>query len=322
MLVEAQAGVLALTLAGPCPLRAFRTASVVTSSTPAMQLAAATSLLSGAAGVEDKVVDGDVPRWARRPAVKVASRLAARGVEAADRCGLDPHIFARANSDAASVERPGVTLAEILRPTGDAVAAIFAHTATVSGFPENQAALAAVGSAFGRLVHLLDAVEDLDGDRKHGRFNPLTVTGTSLSGARAEADSLHASLIEALGSVVMHDPALVDALLGPALRSGINRVLPPPQPSPVQLRFSGRHTNAAPSRSGAAVGIAVAIVGQAAMFGGRRRGGYYGDPYGGGRGYGRRGCGPSCGEMLACDCCANLACGDCGGDGDCCCCCV
>jgi hypothetical protein len=291
-----------------------------------MQLAAATALLGGAAGLNDKVADGDLPAVARSGASKIARRFNGYGEDVASRCGLDPRLFARANDEAVSVEsRSFATLDDILAPSGAAVAAVFAQTAVLAGVPENRPFLARAGDAFGRLVHLLDAVEDRLSDSRQGRFNPLQATGTSLHEARMMAESLHDHVLTALRTAAMDDRSLLDALFGPTLQAGIDRVLPPPD-TPRRHRTTARHhrLSAGGAKSAAAVGIAATMLGQAAMFSGRRRrGGYYGDPYYGGRGYGpgrRGGCGPSCGEMLACDCCANLACNDCCGGDDCCCC--
>jgi hypothetical protein len=53
-------------------------------------------------------------------------------------------------------------------------------------------------SYFGRIAHLIDAVEELPTDRSAGSFNPLLATGTSSDAARefcAEAlAGLHGSV--------------------------------------------------------------------------------------------------------------------------------
>ena len=54
------------------------------------------------------------------------------------------------------------------KPTATALGAIFQHSGANSE-------LAETGSALGRLIYLLDAVEDHDSDRAKGQFNPLLV---------------------------------------------------------------------------------------------------------------------------------------------------
>jgi len=170
VLVEAQAGQVETTRAGACPLRGFRPATVVASSSDAVRLAAAGALLTAAAGLVDKLEDDDLPRPARRSAGRVAGRLSRGGTALAAAIGLDPRPVLRAPGAAAAAEQlptPGLTA--LLAPTGDAVAALFAHTAVIALRPQNVPALAATGRAFGALVHLLDAVEDREADRAAGR---------------------------------------------------------------------------------------------------------------------------------------------------------
>lgn len=324
ILIEAQTGRLPTTTAGACPLRGFRTAEVVDSATSAMQAGAAVALLAGSAGLSDKVDDGDAPVLLRPMAVRSAQRLARMGAAAAVGCGLDGADVTAVASRAKAVEsRTGASLDQLLEPAGTAVAAMFAHTAVAAGLPANDPVLRRAGDAFGRLVHLVDATEDRESDIRHGRFNPLDATGTTDGDAGELARSLHRTIGRSLEQLHFVDGALAETLLGPTLGASIDRVwgsdgaasVPPPR-----------------RRGGALVGVAVAVMAQAAIWGGgRRRNGPYGyDPYGGGRsyyggrGYGRRrGCGGmGCGELLACDCCANCACDECCGGDDCCCCCI
>ena len=324
ILTEAQTGRLPTTTAGPCPLRGFRTAEVVDAATPAVQAGTAVALLVGSAGLADKVNDGDVPVWLGPVASRSARHLARVGAAKADDCSFDGTALSEAASRAETVEaRPDARLEELLEPAASAVASMWAHTAVAAGVPANAAALSRAGRAFGGLVHLVDATEDRESDCRRGRFNPLEVTGTTDDDGARLARRWHADLLAALEEVDFVDGALAEALLGPTLRSAVERV------------WGGRGA-AGPSlparpHGGLAVGMAAALVGHAAMWNGGRRRGRRGrnDPFGGREydpyargGYGRRrGCGgPSCGQLLACDCCANCCCNECGGDDNCCCC--
>lgn len=224
VLVEAQAGRQPTRTAGRCPLRGMQTAEVLRSDTAALQLAAAGSLLAGSAGLRDKLADRDLPYGTTAVARLGASRFAAKGVAVARRIGLAPEVVLSAPARAAVAEsRAGAPLQDLLAPTGDVVAALFAHTAVVTGRPDNVTALRAAGDGYGRLVHLLDAAEDRADDDRRGRFNPLTATGTTKSQAHQLAMTLSRQVAEAVGHVAMADPALAEVLLGPELERAVSR---------------------------------------------------------------------------------------------------
>ena len=142
VLVEAQAGRVATAVAAPCPLRGLRPAVVVASSDAAAQLGAAAALLTGGAGLTDKLADHDVPRGTRAAARRTAARLVDRGRAAAARVGLDPAPVLAAPQAALEAERgPHDRLLPLLAPAGEAVASLFAHSAVVAGCPQNAAVL-------------------------------------------------------------------------------------------------------------------------------------------------------------------------------------
>lgn len=318
VLVEAQAGQVETTIAAPCPLRGFSRATVVASSSEAGRLAAAGALLSASAGLVDKLGDGDLPRPVRSPAGRVADRLARSGMALAAGIGLDPGPVLRAPRAAAEVEqRRSPDLRSLLRPTGDAVSALFAHTAVVAGRPDNEPALSACGSAFGQLVHLLDAVADFQADRAAGRFNPLSATGTDVDAARTLADALVAQISASLSRAHLVDRALVDVLLGAELVSAVHRAFPqPPAPQAIpQQRQAerGAWTTAVAAWSLLAPAVIIGGGWGGGSCGGprRRRRRYSGYPDEGYQDVGFRRVGPGCGQMLACNCCANLACNAC-----------
>ena len=316
VLVEAQRGTIRTSQAGPCPLRGFSSATVVSSDSDAGRLAAAGAVVTAAAGLSDKLHDGDLPQAVRAPARRAVARLDRSGSELAAAVGWDPSVVRGAPAASAAAEHVvGASLSELLAPVGEAVASLFAQTAVVADQPDNGPALAECGRAFGRLVHLLDAVEDRAADRAAGRFNPLEATGTDDEAARLLADELVVQVQRGLGAVSMVDPALVDVLLGTELLAAIHRVLP--------------RRPAVPAQRAAGVGagawlLALWMLFSNAVFiggswgGGRRPRRYRGHPrpgHGPGvpglGGYGYRRVGPSCGQMLACNCCANLACNAC-----------
>jgi hypothetical protein len=208
---------------------------------------------------------------------------------------------------------PAGGLRSLLAPTGEAVASLFAHTSVVAGRPENAPALARAGRAFGALVHLLDAVEDHAGDADAGRFNPLRATGTAPADARLLADELVADVRTALGDAHLVDRALVDVLLGRELDRAVHRALPTPSAPPVPAQRSGLLALLLAVLLSPAVFIGGSFGG--GSWGPRRRRRRGGPPPGYGypppQSYGYRRVGPSCGQLLACNCCANVACNAC-----------
>ncbi|NUW32030.1 hypothetical protein HTZ77_11395 [Nonomuraea sp. SMC257] len=116
-----------------------------------------------------------------------------------------------------------VALLELTRPTEEAVAAAFAHTAVLAGRPGNAAALAEIGTLFGRLAHLLDAAEDQEEDAARGAFNPLTATGTAREEARRVCDDAAHGIGLAVRDLELEQRHLVDVLLGTEVRRAVTR---------------------------------------------------------------------------------------------------
>lgn len=182
--------------AGPCPLRGMRTASVAQGE--GARLAAAVSLVLASAKVRDHVADGD-GLLARGPVALAARRVAGSwgraGARTGSAVGFDAAVLVDAVERQFGIESlagPGTPILTVTEPTETATAAAFAHTAILAGRPGNAAPLAEAGRLFGRLAHLLDAVEDKETDAASGAWNPLTATGTPLTEARRLADdALH-----------------------------------------------------------------------------------------------------------------------------------
>ncbi|WP_191971291.1 DUF5685 family protein [Streptomyces luteolifulvus] len=213
--------------AGPCPLRGMRTASVAHGE--GARLAAAVSLVLASAKVRDHVADGD-GLLARRPVALAARRVAASWGKAGERTGLDVGFDTAVLVDAVdrqlgieSLAGPGTGILTVTEPTETATAAAFAHTALLAGRPGNAEPLAEAGRLFGRLAHLLDAVEDREADAASGAWNPLTATGTPLTEARRLADDALHGIRLALREVEFTDGRLAHLLLAHELRNSVDR---------------------------------------------------------------------------------------------------
>ncbi|WP_216590639.1 DUF5685 family protein [Streptomyces brasiliscabiei] len=229
VLTEAQAerGTGGRRTAGPCPLRGMRTASVAEGG--GARLAAAVSLVLASAKVRDHVADGDGV-LARKPVARAARRVATNWGSAGARTGADIGFDTAVLVDAVdrqigieALAGPGTPLLTVTEPTETATAAAFAHTAVLAGRPGNAVPLAEAGRLFGRLAHLLDAVEDRAADAAAGAWNPLTATGTSTAEARRLADDALHGIRLALREAEFTDGALAHLLLVHELRRSVDR---------------------------------------------------------------------------------------------------
>ncbi|MDG9693853.1 MULTISPECIES: DUF5685 family protein [Streptomyces] len=321
--------------AGPCPLRGMRTASVAHGE--GARLAAAVSLVLASAKVRDHVADRD-GMLARRPVALAARRIAtgwdAAGARGGSAVGFDTAVLVDAVDRQGGIEAlagPGTPLLTVTEPTETATAAAFAHTAHLASRPYNAEPLAEAGRLFGRLAHLLDAVEDKDADAASGAWNPLTATGTPLTEARRLADDALHGVRLALREVEFTDGRLVHRLLVHELANSVDRAF-----GTVSCAHGSHHPYAPPGTPGAPGGPGAPMPPEPPR--GNRRGllagcavwvglactcqlccGTYHDPWSGERKEGTcancdcSGCGDCC---SCCECCGNC-CGDdgCGCDG-------
>ncbi|WP_369143427.1 DUF5685 family protein [Streptomyces sp. R44] len=229
VLTEAQTGVTRASrrTAGPCALRAMRTAPVARGE--GARLAAAVSLVLASAKVRDHVADRD-GLLARRPVALAARRVARSwdraGARTGRALGFDTAVLVDAVDRQTGIEAlagRGTPLLAVTEPTETATAAAFAHTAVLAGRPGNAAPLAEAGRLFGRLAHLLDAVEDQAADAESGAWNPLTATGTSREEARRLADDAVHGIRLALKDAEFADGRLAHVLLAHELRTSVDR---------------------------------------------------------------------------------------------------
>ncbi|MER7575119.1 DUF5685 family protein [Streptomyces sp. NPDC126514] len=217
--------------AGPCPLRGMRSADVAQGE--GARLAATVSLVLAAAKVRDHVADGD-GLLGRRPVTLAARRIARgwnrAGAAGGERLGFDTTVLISAVERQPEIERltgPGDSLLTVTEPTEAATSAAFAHTAVLAGRPGNVEPLAEAGRLFGRLAHLLDAVEDLAADESSGAWNPIAVTGADRGEVRRLCDDAVHGIRLALCDAEFVDGRLARALLGGELERAVDRVFDP-----------------------------------------------------------------------------------------------
>ncbi|MDT0329990.1 DUF5685 family protein [Nocardiopsis lambiniae] len=230
--------------AGRCPLRGMRGARVADGA--GAHLAAAVSLMLASAKITDHIEDGD-GLYARRGVRALAGRVAERwrrgATASGDGLGLDGSALLAVIDRQRDIELsagPGTDVLTVTAPTEEATGEAFAHTAVLAGRPANAAPLREAGRLFGRVAHLLDAVEDLEEDRARGAWNPLTVTGTDLDRARDLCDGAVLGVRLALAEAVFTEDRLVRALLVRELGRAVERT----------FSRAGHHPHGHPGRYG------------------------------------------------------------------------
>lgn len=225
--------------AGPCALRGMRSADV--SHGRGARLAATVSLVLASAKVRDHADDGD-GAFAHGPVRgvgrAVAQRWASQAADTGADLGFDTAVLVAAVRRQAEVEQAaglGSSVLLVTEPTETASAEAVAQTAVIAGRPDNVEPLREVGRLFGRLAHLLDAVEDLAADRASGAWNPLIATGVDLAEARRLCDDAALGIKLALREATFTDGRLVHVLLVHELQESIRRAFGDPhlhQPGP------------------------------------------------------------------------------------------
>lgn len=224
-MVEAQTG-LSRRSAGPCALRGMKSADVAIGS--GARLAASVSLVLASLKIRDHVDDGDGMAgrfgWAGRA---VAQRWAAKGLGTATDLGFDASVMVDTVRRQPLVEAAaglGSSVLVVTEPTETATGFAVAQTALLAGRPGNAEPLREVGRLFGRVAHLIDAVEDLEEDRASGAWNPLLATGTSVDEAHRLCLDAVTGIRLALAEAEFTDARLVHKLLVHELEESIIRV--------------------------------------------------------------------------------------------------
>jgi len=301
VLAEAQAdGAPERRLAGRCALRGMRKLDVAVGD--CARLAATVSLVLAAAKIRDHADDGDGAfgrPGVRGAATALAGRWAAASTKTGRELGFEVGVLTEAIGRQTAVEAaagPGTPLLTVTEPTETATAAAFAHTAVLAGKPANEAPLAEAGRLFGRIAHLVDAVEDLAADQANGAWNPLLATGTDLTEARRLCDDALLGIKLALNEAEFTDARLVHTLLVHELARSVRRVF--------AAASTGSSAVAATAGSpGCGLPAAAGLTGLSGLSGllAIRR---------------RRGCGEDCCCDCGEDCCCECSC-DCCGDACC-----
>ncbi|MEY1674016.1 MULTISPECIES: DUF5685 family protein [Gordonia] len=223
----------ASTTAGRCPLRGMRTATVVSGDEPGVRLATTASLTLAAAKAADVGNEQHHALAPRRPVrAKLAGyagnhlrRHAAADTAVADRLDIDSMMTTLSRQ--AEIESTSVVLDDLIEPSAVAAAQVFATSAVLADAPDNREPLLDIGADFGRIAHLLDAVDDYDSDDAEGRFNPLRATGTSPETALDRCRRLAAAIRARYADLSLADDRLLRVVLLDGLRHAIHKRMHP-----------------------------------------------------------------------------------------------
>ena len=205
--------------AGPCALRGFRRADVARRGR--VGSAAGRDGVAGPGGGQ-----GTRPHRGRRRRIRQADGRRGRGPVAATLAGgrradWRRHRLRHRRADRrdrqasrSSSGRPGSSLLDVTEPTETAVSAAFAQTAVLAGQAVNAGPLADAGRHFGRIAHLVDAVEDLPGRPCRRLLQPAAGNGHEPSPrARGHCSTRSAASVPRSQKPSFAEPSLAESLL-------------------------------------------------------------------------------------------------------------
>lgn len=242
-----------------CPMMPLARRASRSPDSTAMGFASGMQLLLGDQKLADRAMEGRrtaalARRWVAGPVGRARADLVAMGIPVDRLEGFEER--------QAAVERQGaVSPRSAAAPTADALALVFESIADLpSSSAETRTAearedLRALGRALGRAIYLIDALEDLERDRRRGDFNPCLVPGadgTVISRPRLRAccrslDEDLARIRELVGRLPWRrNRPLVDNILADRLPTTASRaaaearaVACPGAPRPARARATG-----------------------------------------------------------------------------------
>lgn len=142
--------------------------------------------------IEQKLIDDqqDEGRWWTGALHRLLGRRFCAGRRRLSELGFPLDVVAGLATAQSSVEaQAGQDLAAYAAPSADLSAEVFGFGAVLAGRPGLAADLAELGATLGFLVYALDAWDDLESDRRRGRFNPLTQRSENLHSLRGQLDA-------------------------------------------------------------------------------------------------------------------------------------
>ena len=105
--------------------------------------------------------------------LKLVRRQAERARETVSGSGFSGDLISTLSERQGELERETLPLERYAQPTSLLLGDIFAHASTLTGRPDFQAAMRQLGQGLGAAIYIKDAIDDLEKDRRRGRFNAL-----------------------------------------------------------------------------------------------------------------------------------------------------
>jgi Family of unknown function (DUF5685) len=232
MLIEHLSGAGDRVRAGRCPLRGMRGAEVIDPASAAAAYAGAVSLVLAHVSLADHATDGDRHGLVATLGLPVVARMRKRALDAFPQLRSDFDRIAECVAREARVRSvAGRGLAAYVEHTELAFGVGFGAVAALAGRPGLRPVLTGLGSAYGRIAAIIDALEDMDEDVARGQFNlilasfPRLAPDERMAAARAELLAGAARIADALRTLAVDPDATVHFLLADALRARINTAL-------------------------------------------------------------------------------------------------
>ena len=217
VLVDAQTAVPSKSYSSNCPLRRQRKAEVTAPDNVGTQFAASIAMVMAATKIQDHVADGETAwRYFPKLAQSVSNRWLQKATGEAARFGFNVQQITDRTQQQIEIERQTFhDFYGYAEPTELAVAAAFRHTAVLTQNEQNEPILFEMGRLFGRIMYLLDSVQDLAVDVAHNRFNALYRSypqSEILAQAKQIFHRAYQELIEQLSSLTLVRPQLAKIL--------------------------------------------------------------------------------------------------------------
>jgi Family of unknown function (DUF5685) len=191
--------------AGRCALRGMRKAEVVPPASNAARYAAAVSVMMARTITGDHIEDADHAGRTTRVAFRVLDRAVHTAHGVLPQFGDQFDEIARQVGNEARIHtEPGLGFADYIAPAEKACGLAYQGVAELIGRGDLGDALYRMGAAYGRIVTLIDALEDFEADAEQHAFNLIASSWPTLS----RAEQFRAANSEIAGALRSIDESL------------------------------------------------------------------------------------------------------------------
>jgi|GEM_PF-5780400 len=155
-----------------CPIKGYVGKQSIIMDKNAMDFAAVATMLVVMEKIEDNYHDNKSIIWS------LFQKIPRKSIEKTtyqylEKLGFPIASIKEIRSFQFEVENSFSNITQYLEPTGQLFAQFFSHTAYLLNLPQNHTDLQKLGQSVGKIIVLIDAIDDFYLDRKLRRFNPL-----------------------------------------------------------------------------------------------------------------------------------------------------